>query len=134
MSAEKKYTERDLVLAKREGYVDCRVTHGYRDVHSREVYGEEARKRYPLPKVTRPRVVQDELGDSGHPVWFRVSAGGGIEYQLSSCGGQWYTIGRLLNVSSAWPRDDVSATQQMTRWEGIWADLRVNPTEEVEDA
>jgi len=147
MSNEKKYTEQDLVLAQREGFragsrwlacwCDCNCSVGdypwFKGDNDQRV-GDEAAKRFPLPKVTRPRVVQDWYGDEGEPVWFRVEAGGGIAYQLIENGSMWHTVGRLVAGDGSWPRDEISATQQMYRWVGIWGDLRNNSTEEVGDA
>ena len=54
MSDEKKYTERDLILAKREGY----VRHCLQMLMSKQYAETDAALLFPLPKVTRPRVVQ----------------------------------------------------------------------------
>lgn len=65
MSDEKQYTERDLILAKREAYVaghSC-ATAPHCDVITRDTASREAAYRYPLPKVTRARVVKDSVGD-----------------------------------------------------------------------
>ena len=58
MSDEQKYTERDLILAKREGY----VRHCLQMLMSKQYAETDAALLFPLPKVTRPRVVRREDG------------------------------------------------------------------------
>jgi len=58
VSDEQKYTERDLILAKREGY----VRHCLQMLMSKQYAETDAALLFPLPKVTRPRVVQRKDG------------------------------------------------------------------------
>lgn len=113
MSDEKRYTERDLVLAQRVGYVTCRVEHGYLDKAARSVYERQAAQKYPLPTRTVPRVVMSEPDDLA---WRCVC--GQIEYR----------------IGNKWRRADgehsVAVTPERV---ALWADLLAHPTEEVED-
>lgn len=106
MSDKVKYTERDLVLAKREAFVAgaCDTTFA-----SRIGASSEANRRYTLPKVEQPRV---ETGADG---WsFRV-----INGKLESRGPKdlrWYP-------SQFVPQDRVA----------VAAKVLANPTELIED-
>jgi len=123
MSAEQKYTERDLVLAKREAYVMCRSLHGYVDGFARTLYEKEAVSKYPLPKVTRPRVVKDPESDTNG---FWMVKGGRVQWTCFRNGDG--TID--LNWRDARP-ELVAVTPARV---ALWYDLLDNPTEEVEDA
>lgn len=117
MSAEKKYTERDLVLAKREAFADG-IAFRYAQTldlpdHRLHCDTVEARRRYPLPKVTRPRVVRVEGRQRdmeyrviGNDVQFRSTKHKGADWQSSSL--------------------TPSALREL-------ADLLANPTETVEE-
>src|SRR5687768_8461977 len=61
MSDEKKYTLRDMVLAQREAWISGRATDIDDDYARarRDDWQAKAKASYPLPKVTRPRVVTD---------------------------------------------------------------------------
>ena len=72
MSDEKKYTQRDLVLAQREAFRDGAQALYYHEVipagpslfsDALDEVRENIDKRYPFPRVTRPRVVRDTAGD-----------------------------------------------------------------------
>lgn len=60
MSDSPKYTEREMVEAKRSAFVAGSV---WRYFDGEATEGAEARRRYPLPRKTRPRVVTDRLGN-----------------------------------------------------------------------
>lgn len=117
---EKKYTERDLVLAKREGYVACRREHGYLDAVG--VYQREAARKYTLPKVTRPRVVNSK----DTPMKYRIRDG---------------VIERAFKGTDNWHRStwndsplfvtDLHAGDVCDL--AAIVDVLANPTEEVED-
>lgn len=125
MSAEKKYTERDLVLAQRSAFAGgsrwlacwCDCNCGGKDYpwltgdQSLRVESEAA-KRYPLPKVTRPREVKDAEGD----LW--SVRDGVLGFRADYTGSEWYASD-YFNSSEAL---------------GALRDLLNNPTEEVEDA
>ena len=70
-------------------------------------------KRFPMPRVTRPRVVTDRDGYT-----FRVEGG---EVQYRGTGASWYQVG--LNNS-------ISVNQERIR---LWADLLNSPLETVEE-
>ena len=111
MSAEKKYTERDMVEAERAAF-----TKGWmRDVILDEALGfdqkyiaHRANTTYPLPKVARPRVViMDGTG------WRCIGAR--LEWQDQRT--PWTASGQFM------PTPKLVA---------LWADLIANPTEEVD--
>jgi hypothetical protein len=111
VSEEKKHTERDLVMAKREGWVASENAASREECygfcrHEAEMRAAEA---FPLPKVTRPRVVT--RGQSQ----FRVENG--------------VVMARLSNAEG-W-RESAFHTAE---WVRTLADLLANPTEEVPDA
>ena len=119
MSTEKKYTERDLVLAKREGYVKGRNDGEF---GLKDIAAATARVLYPLPKVTRPRRL-----DYGKTL-FEVRDG---KLFSSSDGGEtWYkTVFRNLYGDEYFGNDLPKRDRLLAL-----ADLLANPTEEVEDA
>lgn len=121
MSDEKQYTETDLVKAKRQAFRDGAV-------HAARTHGcgrpECADERYPLPKITRPRVVKykahffrvvDGRIQWSKPWWKRASAPESLETWHDVEG----THPSLVTVPSA----------ELIL---ILADLLANPTEEVE--
>ena len=77
MSTEKKYTERDLILAKREGYAIATAkayAHNYDPERCRGVCADakrEADAKFPLPSRTKSRRVQSPTTG----VWYRVKDG-----------------------------------------------------------
>ncbi|MHB1310618.1 MAG: hypothetical protein ACYC3L_01285 [Gemmatimonadaceae bacterium] len=114
MPDEKLYTERDLILAKREAFaVGC----GAMGLP----LGNAARlaaRRYELPKITRLRVVTDQFGTEWR---MRENVDDdrsiALEYRHADNGG--------------WQVDRLTMTAQRIK---LWADLLANPTEEVADA
>lgn len=106
MSDEKKYTGRDLVMAKREGFLEAHswARLGIAGDHEAE---RLAATEYPLPKRTQPRVVTPP----GRPYDIRIHDGR-LEIR--------HTVGwtHILHVTGV---------------EAILMDLLANPTEEVED-
>lgn len=112
MSDEKKYTERELVVAQRAAY-----GHGarwYRAAGNCTIeIDREARRCYPLPRVTRARVV-----NHGH----------GREWQWKFEDGRFhfrFAPKALWEIANeAW-----APTLQTVP---IWADLLANPIEEVD--
>jgi hypothetical protein len=77
---------------------------------------EYAEQRYPLPKVTRPRVVRDRFGEK-----WRVAPESGethLEWQDRNNDTRWEK--KLGNLVVTFDRV------------ALWADLLANPTEEVE--
>lgn len=107
--APKLYTERDLVLAKRAGFVegltDAKMHSATAALWSYPAMDRRARRKFPLPKVTRPRVLTDSSGER-----WTVRAG---QIALYTC-----------DLS---PRVRPSADRVK-----LWADLLANPTETVE--
>lgn len=106
---EKRYTERDLVMARREGYADAMGAGGGWDSVAKKI----TRERYPLPKVSRPRVLgPDEVGR----YWKIVD-------------GRWWYQHRAGGLGSPWLNGGVVQPE----CERIRFDLVCRPTEEVED-
>ena len=111
MASEKKYTERDLVLAKREGYArHCVAVCG-----NTKNATELAARTYPLPRVTRPRVWVDPNGDTR----FQVVDG--------------VLFGKDFEEDEEWLPVDSYAFNVTPERVVAWADLFANPTEEVDD-
>jgi hypothetical protein len=117
MSDEKKYSERDMVMARRQGFVTgIHEFYSHRDVprHLSYVTDDAERKAarvYPLPTVTRPREHVDKDGY------------------------RWRCVdGRLESKSSRyaeWSCDDSCLVRPSDAL--ALADLLANPTETVED-
>lgn len=132
MSDEKKYTERELVLAKREAYVAGvadKLRHIHGSAHSafasytRTSTGHDdradanAKRLYHLPKRVVPRVVKDVPGWHGYQ--FRV-VGGVFEVRYLD-NGVWAVV--------------TMTTRGGYEFLGpVYASLLANPTEEVDDA
>ena len=129
MRDEKKYTERELVLAKRNAFVDgsywgynasqeaAAKSVGVLGAWSRADADMASESAYPFPKVTRPRVVQDEV--DGY--WAVVD--GAL---------RWSTFGGgtgLICVNGGFRTELLKPTPTRV---AMWADLLKNPTEEVE--
>lgn len=117
MSDEKMVSERDVVLRERAAF--CEGARWW-------VYGigafvanaeTDAAKRYPLPKVKRPRVLTDEWGYEWR---YR---GDEMEYRARSIGSPWK------------PFSDCGDAVFMVnaRRVRVWHDLVTNPTEELDD-
>jgi hypothetical protein len=106
MSSEKKYTGRDLVMAKREGFLEA---HSWARVGIAGDHEAErlAATKYPLPKRTQPRVVTPP----GRPYDLRIHDGN-----------------LQIRNKVAWAH-----IFHVTGVEAILLDLIANPTEEVED-
>lgn len=134
MSDDKKYTLRDMVLAQREAYV--RGYHTYR-VDDATTEGREgawetdkrdglsariAARKFPLPKLTRPRVVTSDTGRR-----FRI-VDGQLQTQTSSNGQSWCCLANGSRVPAA-EDTGIKITLERIR---LWADLLANPTEDVE--
>lgn len=118
MSDEKKYTERDLILAKREGYVrHCNEACGQWSEHAMQKFAESA---YPLPKVTRARVVKDPMDGSGWAV-----KDGMLQWTYDATARM--CIIAVFDEPAFWSK--YRPTPARIR---LWADLLANPTEEVD--
>lgn len=113
MSDEKKYTERDLVLAKREGY----VRHCTQLCGNEEMAVERAVGLFPIPKRVQPRVVKRE--------------------GIVSCF-LWRLVDGVLQWSDpdqiGWTTYRMDTPDEWRRVGPIYADLLATPTEEVDDA
>ena len=108
-----KYTERDLILAKREAYaVGAMVFRPEITDENRVGIEACAKTRYPLPKVERPRVVRDP------------------HYHVC----YWRAVGRSIQ----W-KDDHDGWNSKPTFDptpervALWADLLANHTELVDD-
>lgn len=120
-------TERDAVLRQRaaffdgaywawvNNYAECT---GAKFNHEGYVH-EQAADRYPLPTITRPRVVKDAADPS---VEF-CFVDGVLQYRADS--GSWW---RLVPDDGRVPTTIFYPTAERVR---LWADLLANPTEEV---
>jgi hypothetical protein len=115
---EKKYTERDLVMAQREAF--ARGGYLLRDPFTpRDEWRRRAEREYPLPRVTRARVVRDTAGIAWRVVDGRLEFDRGDE---------------RLEPSQQWATTDWYGTLRIGAERiRLWADLLANPTEEVED-
>jgi hypothetical protein len=109
-------TERETVLRERAAFLAGRL-----DIASNGMIAANAdvnaraAERYPLPKVTRPRVVEDPTID-------------GIEWSLV-CGS--IRIGTSMEIARGYPRSNERIPPTASRV-ALWADLFAHPTEEVE--
>lgn len=128
MSDTKTYTEREVIAREREAFVQGAgaVFHFYGvDPYSKEGWKGSyyiAKDRYPLPKGTRPRVV-----DSEHtPLKYRIVAGV-IETALK---------GTDCWCRSGWNDSPVNPTSDMREGDAselaAIAKVLANPTEEVD--
>lgn len=112
MSDEKKYTERDVILAKREGFVKhCLQTCSA----SKDFAEREAAVEYPLPKVTRARVIRRKVGHFGF---------------------DWRLVKNTLEYANPGEEDWEPYRPEKGEWADVAAilnDLLANPTEEVEE-
>jgi hypothetical protein len=121
---EKLYTKRDLILAKRLAYAEAHVLGMLASARfmgtlaeANEAANRYVRNKYPLPKVERPRVVQD-------PKYPDV---------------QWRSVGGLLEVMQRVDpgfrpvRADFEAWTFSYERLAVWSDLLANPTEFVDE-
>ena len=113
MNDEKKYTEREVILCQQAAFEEgCRAVFRHEEgVTSWQGSRTLARKRFPLPKMTRPRVVHDHNDRCDYR-----AMNGTIERR-----DEWQDW-RLVN--------DTPPTARRVK---LWADLLANPTEEVEE-
>lgn len=118
---EKRYTERDLILAKREVYADllCAAV-GW----SREGAEQKATGAFPFPKRTRTRVLTERYG-CGLSFRFRGDPNNPFAYfeYRGSDSPAW--------IPAFGDKNKLASTVERVR---IMADLLANPTEEVPDA
>lgn len=130
MSAAPKYTEREMVLAKREAFRDgsrwlscwCSCNGAYDDYRwiagdSRGRPEEAAAERYPLPKVTRPRVVKNV------PMWMNY------EFRVVD---RVFQSRTLTSGLDDWSVQTISTRRTFEQLGPVYADLLANPTEEVD--
>ena len=113
MSDEKRYTERDLILAKREGARVALFTPVSGCTAQQAI--DTANRLFPLPKVTRARVVRAKVGPFGF---------------------DWRLVKNTLEYAN--PEEEDWEPYKVER--GEWADiakilndLLANPTEEVDE-
>lgn len=113
--SEKKYTERDLVLAKREGFAAGFLD--ARPVLCRDMDQASGRAKdvYRLPKIERTRTVKDPC--MAHVVW-RADGYGMIWWARTASDDEW-------SNAVTWP---ITADRV-----ALWAALLASPTELVED-
>lgn len=108
-------TEREAVLRERRAFLSG-VGRTLTETHAKLAAAEY----YPLPKVTRPRVVTDSgAGLIARETSWRV-VGGALQWKTGS---EWNNLAGPMN-------EGMFITAQRVR---ILADLLANPTEEAED-
>lgn len=83
-----------------------------------------AAEMYPLPRVTRPRVVADQCGPRG-PQEFRFVDG---VFQIRAPGEAW----QCLNFGTVLVDSQIHGVGVTPERVALWADLIAHPTEEVE--
>lgn len=117
MSDEKKYTERERIAFMREAFTEGRLI-PY--LPTRERAWAEAVERYPLPKVSRPRVVADPHMRDNAVSWRVVDDV--IQYR--------YNRDPVIDSWIVGPPDFLPTRERVV----MWADLLANPVEIVEDS
>lgn len=128
MCDEKKYTYRDIVMAKREGFVTGQELACWRDPATEEAALRNAevtaKRRYPL-QVERPRVVKDPHNHEPH--W-------GKPREWMCKDGQLYsrTIGTMPGSHLAFPWTNTAQIPPTRARVELWADLLARPTELVD--
>lgn len=119
MSKPKMVTEAEAVRRERAAYLAGLEQHACtQEGHDR--LKRDVSLHYPLPRITRPRVVRDTSTD-GCPIEWRVT-NGNIECRQAA--GTWYEVAER-GGAKMW------ITPQRV---AFLADLLANPTETVEDA
>lgn len=116
MNEEKKHTDRDLVLAQRAAF----VAGGHKGYHCGLVNLQRyAQAAYPMPTITRPRLVEDPHCAGKHWAWW--------DGQL-----MWTAFGRGGEIPAATMSESMytGLTPERVR---LWADLVTTPTETVEE-
>lgn len=128
--SEKVLSERDAIMRERAAFrrgaawrFDQSMEAGdsFHAIPPRE-YDDEAKRRFPLPMVTRPRVATDPGAGAG--VEWRVSENGFIERRRRHFGEGW-------SKWSIYCRQEPDFAPLPDRVK-MWSDLLANPTEEVE--
>lgn len=114
MSAPAAITERDAVLREREAYAKAMHRARCPEYNVCEPCKRRAAEAYPLPKVTRPRVVTDSIGAMCYRVVNDVTEWADVDAD------NWRPM--MVKVNDLIP-EQLAAL----------ADLWTNPTEEVED-
>jgi len=112
------YTEREVVLRERVAF-----TRGWKEwqsvEHEDDVFGA-ALRCYPLPTVTRPRVVDDP---PGHRLWQWRVLNGQLQCRWNGFGGwntEWGSTEKAL--------ERIEITPERIK---MWADLLDNPNETI---
>lgn len=119
VSATPHITERDAVMRERRAFSRGAIRWAEdRGMFMAEIQAESERT-FPLPKVTRPRVVADPHGDGK---WTTETAFGMDNHP--PC------IAQILRHETVMLPIQAYATAERV---ALWADLLANPTEEVED-
>lgn len=122
-------SEKDVILRERDAFLrgaEWRLGVWQRALRVNYTQGEdeiaESRHLYPLPKVTRLRVVRAENGRE-----FRVFAGQMQTRTSTDMGGEWVCLESGYALVTHGGGVHVTAARVK-----LWADLLANPTEEVE--
>jgi hypothetical protein len=125
-------TKREVLIAREavdavsrylaaRGYFNVGSPVGIKESPQREIQ-DLAASRYPLPKLTRPRVVAEDSGD-----WEYRVAGGVVECRWLRNRTPGASYFGEVNPAGDGIRLDVTADRV-----ALWADLLANPTEEVD--
>lgn len=111
---------REAILREQQAFVDGAVHGAMHSGRALDQYRSAAEHRYPLPKVTRPRVVPDPHGGSALEWSVRTDDTGKsrIAVQRRHDPGGFRTS-----------FDGIYVTAERV---ALWADLLANPTEQVE--
>lgn len=137
--SEKTYTERELVLAQRESFAAGSAwrwadTHPVADERVNDRERAVAERRYPLPRVTRPRMLPDPHVEFDQ-FWRCVD--GVIQWAPNEhCRGErfWHALGEQSDLTFKAPGATVALIHDVTIARiKLWADLLNNPTETVND-
>lgn len=130
MSDAKRYTEREMVLAQRKAFITGVDEQRIREWPDWKSWDRTtmAAKVYPLPKVTRPRVVRDP-----HPAFNQLWRCVDRVLQWSVVGEPWHDL-EARSVAKAKGGDVFGFVTDITPERlALWSNLLNNPNEEVED-
>lgn len=147
MTDEKMVSEREAVMRERKAWLDGvaegldksfdsesepvrwppRYYNGKGFDHARASWEEQSRRVYPLPKITRPRVVRDPYATATTTVeWSTEKWHDGLVIVWRA---KWAPEWKLI-LSTDTPEDGYVITPERVK---LWADLLANPTEEVSE-
>lgn len=116
-NSEKKYTEKDAILLKRQAYMEGMSMMPSFVTLTPDTLQREAKRRFPLPRVTRPRVVTE------NPF--------GLEYRaVRRPDGLLVIERRLAHSAEKWSEPNLTLDPARVKF---LAELLATPDETVED-